>query len=63
MNLNNDKIKNKFSYFNLEKLADKYKFLTLGYYLDFENQSYNYMQEYSCLILAIKIYVNEEIKD
>ena len=43
MTLNNDKIKHKFLYFNLEKLAEKYKFLTLGQYLDFENQSYNYI--------------------
>ena len=62
MTLNNDKIKHKFLYFNLEKLVN-INFITLDYYLDLENQSYNYMQEYSCLIVAIKIYVNEEIKD
>lgn len=42
MTLNNDKIKHKFLYFNLEKLVN-INFITLDYYLDFENQSYNYI--------------------
>ena len=42
MTLNNDEIKHKFLYFNLEKLVN-INFITLDYYLDFENQSYNYI--------------------